>query len=462
MARPPLTPLAGLLALLALAHHGEAIVVKSSLRSKPESDQPGSEVIEAAEAASPRTGYPSSAYEGIQSVPVKVWLIGIYLAAMLISSAIRQRSTGGTDKRAADKDMPVGQQTAATPAAAARSEAKPLLPDKKRPSAREAFEAAAILLVWMVVSPMFILLNKWCFTTGGFPFPVTLTAMHMGTCFAVFGAMSWLPKGVRTRIMPDVDTPIPWGVYCKGFLPAALLMTMSLGLANVALLHASVIFIQLIKPLTVVITSLAAFSWGLEVPTVTHLVVVSVVAFGVIVAAFGGAEFSLIGLLCQLSASTCEGMRLIVLQGVMQTDLRLDPVTTVYRFAPLAGLILCFVSFLFEEPLDLASVHCPWMILLNCLSAVLLNILIALVISRTSAVVSVLAGITKDIGTIAVSSSLFARPITKTDLIGYGFSLSGICMYKVYKDRLPLFIKEGFFGGFREVIRGFSARAEAK
>jgi diacylglycerol kinase len=314
----------------------------------------------------------------------------------------------------------------------------------------------------MVVSPMFILLNKWCFTSGGFPFPVTLTAMHMGSCFAVFGAMSWLPKGIRTRIMPDVDTAIPWGVYCKGFAPAALLMTVSLGCANVALLHASVIFIQLIKPLTVVITSLAAFSWGLEVPTVTHLITVSIVASGVIVSAFGGAEFSLIGLLCQLTASTCEGLRLIVLQGVMQTELRLDPVTTVYRFAPLAGLVLCFISCILEEPLDLAKVHCPWIILVNCLSAVLLNVLIALVISRTSAVVSVLAGIAKDIGTIGVSSSLFARPVTSTDVLGYSLSLTGICMYKVYKDRLPLFLKEGFLGGWREVFRVFFARAEAK
>lgn len=460
MARFPLAPVAGLLALAALAPQSEAIVAKAALRSSPESDQPGSEVIEAALAAPPRTRYPNSALEGIQYVPLKVWLIGCYLAAMFISSGIRQHSAGGAERRAASKDRPAGQQTVASPAAA-RPEATPLLPDK-RVSAREGFEAAVILLVWMVVSPMFILLNKWCFTSGGFPFPVTLTAMHMGSCFAVFGAMSWLPKGIRTRIMPDVDTAIPWGVYCKGFAPAALLMTVSLGCANVALLHASVIFIQLVKPLTVVITSLAAFSWGLEVPTVTHLITVSIVAGGVIVAAFGGAEFSLIGLLCQLTASTCEGLRLIVLQGVMQTEMKLDPVTTVYRFAPLAGLVLCFISFLLEEPLDLTRVNCPWMILFNCLSAVLLNILIALVISRTSAVVSVLAGIAKDIGTISVSSSLFARPITATDLIGYGMSLTGICMYKVYKDRLPLFLKEGFLGGWREVISSFSARAEAK
>ncbi|CAK0819587.1 unnamed protein product, partial [Prorocentrum cordatum] len=213
---PPLAPAAALVALAALAPRGEAIVAKVALRSRPESDQPGSEVMEAASTAGKHaTRYPSSALEGIQAVPLKAWLVGCYLAAIVISSGIRQRSSGGAARRAAGTDKPVGRQTPASPAAVARSEASPLLPDSKRPSAREGFEAAAILLVWMVVSPMFILLNKWCFTSGGFPFPITLTAMHMGSCFAVFGAVSWLPKGLRTRIMPDVDTAIPWGVYCK-------------------------------------------------------------------------------------------------------------------------------------------------------------------------------------------------------------------------------------------------------
>jgi solute carrier family 35 protein C2 len=317
-------------------------------------------------------------------------------------------------------------------------------------------------MMWMVISPMFTMLNKWCFTEGGFPFPVTLTALHMGSCFVVFGAISLLPRGIRAWVLPDVDTPIPCDVYLKGFVPAALLMAVSLGLGNVALLHTSVIFTQLIKPLNVVITSVAAFAWGLEVPTVTHLLTVTIVAGGVCVAAFGGTEFSVIGLLCQLTASAAEGLRLIVLQGVMQTNLKLDPVTTVYRFAPLASLVLCFMSVLLENPLDLSHVHAPGMILMNCISAVILNILIALVIARTSAVVSVLAGVAKDIGTIIVSSYIFGQPLTFTDMLGYGMSLTGICMYKVYKDRLALFINNGFFGGWYQVICSFLVRPESK
>merc|ERR1719195_1193245 len=35
-----------------------------------------------------------------------------------------------------------------------------------------------VVLAWMMCSTGFILYNKWMFTTGGFPYPVTLTAMQ--------------------------------------------------------------------------------------------------------------------------------------------------------------------------------------------------------------------------------------------------------------------------------------------
>lgn len=138
-----------------------------------------------------------------------------------------------------------------------------------------------------------------------------------------------------------MDTCIPWDVYLKSFVPAALLMAVLLCFGNLALLHSSVISVQLIKPFNVVITSVAAFACGLEVPSLTHFVTVTIVALGVFVAMSGGAEFSKIGVLCQLTSSCADGLRLVVLQSFMQTTLKLDP--TIYRFAPLACLVLVLV-----------------------------------------------------------------------------------------------------------------------
>jgi len=248
--------------------------------------------------------------------------------------------------------------------------------------------------------------------------------------------------------MPDVDKIIPKDIYLQGLLPAAFLMALSLGIGNLGFLYASVAFIQMIKPVNVVVASLAGFAWGLEVFTPSHAIIACIVSGGVSMAALGSFDdFSGIGLLCQLTASVSEGLRLILLQGVLQGRLRLDPLTTIYRFTPAAGLLLCCFSYMFEGHVVWAGLPNWWVLPLNCLMAVLLNVLIVSVIAETSAVVFVLAGVAKDIATIALSVSIYATPIRTVEIIGYSTSVAGICMYKVYKDHLQLFKELGFLGG---------------
>jgi len=309
-----------------------------------------------------------------------------------------------------------------------------------------------VVMAWMVCSTGFILYNKWMFAMGGFPYPLTLTAMHMGSCYAVFGCISLLPQHIRRRLMPDIEKAIPTDIYLQGLIPAAVLMSLSLGIGNLGFLYASVAFIQMIKPVNVVVTSLAGFAWGLEVFTSSHAIIACIVSGGVSMAALGSiSNFSAMGLACQLTASVSEGLRLILLQGVLQGKLRMDPLTTVYRFTPWAGLLLCGFSFILEGQVVWSGLPNLWVLPLNCLMAVLLNVLIVSVIAETSAVVFVLAGVTKDIATIALSVCLYDTPIRTVEIIGYSTSVAGICMYKVYKDHLQLFKDLGFFEGIAAV-----------
>jgi drug/metabolite transporter (DMT)-like permease len=304
----------------------------------------------------------------------------------------------------------------------------------------------------MTCSTGFILYNKWMYTTGGFPYPMTLTAMHMGSCYLIFGCLSWLPQHIRKRFMPDIDKTIPADIYMQGLVPAALLMSLSLGIGNLGFLYASVAFIQMIKPVNVVVTSIAGFAWGLEVFTPSHAIIACIVSGGVSMAAFGSiSNFSAVGLACQLTASVSEGLRLILLQGVLHGRLRLDPLTTVYRFAPSAGLWLCCFSFILEANVDWSALPNLWVLPLNCLVAVLLNVLIVSVIAETSAVVFVLAGVTKDIATIALSVCIYGTPIRAVEILGYSTSVAGICLFKVYKDHLQLFKELGFIQGMANV-----------
>jgi len=342
-----------------------------------------------------------------------------------------------------------------------KTEKDPLMQDLQLPTQQSAvapprqpsiLRACLVLLAWMTCSTGFILYNKWMFTKGGFPYPMTLTAMHMGSCYLIFGCLSWLPQNICQRFMPDINKTIPADIYLQGFVPAALLMSLSLGVGNLGFLYASVAFIQMIKPVNVVVTSIAGFAWGLEVFTPSHAIIACIVSGGVSMAAFGSiSNFSAVGLACQLTASVSEGLRLILLQGVLHGRLRLDPLTTVYRFAPSAGLWLCCFSYILEANVDWASLPNLWVLPLNCLMAVLLNVLIVSVIAETSAVVFVLAGVTKDIATIALSVCLYGTRIRVVEIVGYSTSVAGICLYKVYKDHLQLFKERGFLNGMAVV-----------
>lgn len=369
-------------------------------------------------------------------------LLTLTFVLVLVASWISQREAG-THGLKTEKDPLVGDLQVPTQQPAAAPPRQPSM-----------IRACLVLLAWMTCSTGFILFNKWMFTKGGFPYPMTLTAMHMGSCYLVFGCLSFLPQHISRRFMPDIDKKIPADIYLQGLLPAALLMALSLGVGNLGFLYASVAFIQMIKPVNVVVTSIAGFAWGLEVFTSSHAIIACIVSGGVSMAAFGSiSNFSAVGLVCQLTASVSEGLRLILLQGVLQGKLRLDPLTTVYRFAPSAGLWLCGFSFILEANVDWTNLPNLWVLPLNCLVAVLLNVLIVSVIAETSAVVFVLAGVTKDIATIALSACLYDTHIRAVEIVGYSTSVAGICLYKVYKDHLPLFKEQGFLGGLASVCR---------
>lgn len=315
-------------------------------------------------------------------------------------------------------------------------------------------KCGALVGLWMAVSVSLIIFNKWLFTNGEFPYPLTLAAMHMGCCFIVFGAISWLPAPYRRCVMPDVDKEIPIWPYLKASLPVALLYALGVGFGDLGFLYASVSFNLFVKPSNVVFTTLAAFAFGLEVCTSTHVFIVFLVASGVATAAAAGLEFSMAGLGCQLIATATEGVRLVLIQRVCQRGMKLDPITTLYHFAPFTGFLLCGLAFAFDGPVDLTRVTSPGLLALNCGLAVVLNVLIVGTIARTSAMVFVMCGVIKDITTIVISALAFHVSITHLEMAGYGMSLIGIGTYKVYKNNLEVFVERGFFGGFGHVLFG--------
>lgn len=380
----------------------------------------------------------------------RVWFALLYAAALAANLACWRCTAGPPggpeDKGASDLAPGEPDEVALGRAAAGPAEG---------PAAGARLELGKSILVagaWMVVSVVLVLFNKWLFSEGGFPYPLTLAAMHMASCFVVFGIVSCLPPRFRTCVMPDVDRHISWESYLQGFLPIAILYGIGVGFGDMGFMFASVSFNLFMKPANIVWTTAAAFAFNLEVRTSTHVFIVVLVAVGVAMAAGSDLDFSLVGFLCQLVATASEGVRLVLIQRMCQCGTRLDPVTMLYRFAPLTGLLLCGLSFAFEDPLDWGGLARPGLLALNCAIAVVLNVLIVGTIARTSAMIFVMCTVFKDIATVALSSVAFHAVLAPLEVAGYAVSLLGICLYKVYKGNLDLFVKDGLFGGFQQLL----------
>jgi hypothetical protein len=257
---------------------------------------------------------------------------------------------------------------------------------------------------------------------------------------------------MKLALMPDAEVPIPWGTYVQNILSISLFLSVSLGAGQVALLFASVPFLVMIKPINCITVSLGAFLLGVEVPTSSHLIIVTLIAFGVFVATDNAAEFSLYGCLLQIMSAICSGIQLACTQRFTTGTFKVDPVSTVYLYSLPTSVLLGLATIVTERPYDFSRLLAPWVLTHNVALAVILNVLVAVVVKKTSAVVYTLVGIIKDIGLVGVSSLIFMTPVTTNSALGYSLAIVGLCMYKAYKDNFDMFKKQGFVHGMHMVM----------
>eukprot|EP00747_Dinoflagellata_sp_TGD_P051759 gnl/TRDRNA2_/TRDRNA2_147517_c0_seq2.p1 gnl/TRDRNA2_/TRDRNA2_147517_c0~~gnl/TRDRNA2_/TRDRNA2_147517_c0_seq2.p1 ORF type:complete len:345 (-),score=44.96 gnl/TRDRNA2_/TRDRNA2_147517_c0_seq2:542-1576(-) len=282
-------------------------------------------------------------------------------------------------------------------------------------------------------------------------------------CYVFFGACRLIPcTALKERLMPDSNVKISWADYLLAIVPIAVSNSAGLALGNLAVKHASVAFLQMIKPANLIWGSLVAFAFKVEVASLTHMIVVIIVVCGVTIASARNADFSLLGFVLQLLATFTEGSKLVLIQNVTSKRLKLDSLTAIFKYSPIACCCLMALSLAVEGVAPWAELPSKAPIVgSNAMAAVVLNVLIVGTVSRTSAVVFIFGGVIKDIGTIAASMLLFGSPVGINQVAGFGLSIMGILMYKVYKQNLDVFLGLGFVKGF-VTVTGFNLTVARK
>lgn len=288
------------------------------------------------------------------------------------------------------------------------------------------------LLVYILLSSGVILYNKWVLSPNyfNFPFPITLTMIHMGFS----GAVAFFLVRIVKVVSPVKMT---FKIYATCVIPISAFFASSLWFGNTAYLHISVAFIQMLKALMPVATFLMAVICGtdkLRCDVFSNMVLVSV---GVVISSYGEIHFNVIGTLYQVTGIFAEALRLVLTQVLLQKKgLTLNPITSLYYIAPCSFMFLFVPWYFLEKPrMEISQIQFNfWIFFSNALSALALNFSIFLAIGRTGAVTIRVAGVLKDWILIALSTVVFPEStITGLNIIGYAIALCGVVMYNYLK-----------------------------
>ncbi|RSH82204.1 hypothetical protein EHS25_006137 [Saitozyma podzolica] len=275
--------------------------------------------------------------------------------------------------------------------------------------------ASIIVPVWILLSGSIILLNKQIFTTLNFPYPVFLTFYHMVVATIGTRLLRLVPgRFSQTRV------DMPMSLKLRIILPMAVLFSASLILSNVAYVHLSVSFVQMLKAFIPVLVLVIQLVSGLQSYNHLLMVVICLTCAGCFIAASGEVRFSVFGLVCQTSAVIVESMRLVLIQ-VLLKEYKMDPLTSIAMYAPICVVIIGMIMPVVEgaEPwlYVLDRVGIP-LLLVNGALAFALNIAGVLLIDSAGSVVLTLSGVCKDILLITLSVLVLGSAIAPIQVLG--------------------------------------------
>eukprot|EP00930_Biecheleria_cincta_P053145 TRINITY_DN38514_c0_g1_i1.p1 TRINITY_DN38514_c0_g1~~TRINITY_DN38514_c0_g1_i1.p1 ORF type:complete len:363 (+),score=65.91 TRINITY_DN38514_c0_g1_i1:120-1091(+) len=294
-------------------------------------------------------------------------------------------------------------------------------------------ETVLVGTIYILVSAALIGFNKYLMHEGRFPHAMALTCMHMLSS-GVFSVVFY-------SLRPELYTSAPQakanlGRVLRFMVPLALLFAYGLWASNRAYFFCSVAFLQFCKQSNVVWMFLMACAAGLQQFQASKMAILLVVISGCSLCVHGEVNFSLLGFLLQISSQTCELTKNLLSEVVMGGELRLDPLTfvgfqTVLSFVPLSAALA--YSWTPEISKDfLAMRH---ILLLNSFLAFALNVALATVVKRLSALSLVLAGVVKDVFIVASSVLILGDPISIQQMVGAIVALLGLGLWSHLKLR---------------------------
>lgn len=104
---------------------------------------------------------------------------------------------------------------------------------------------------------------------------------------------------------------------------------------------------------------------------------VCIIVVGVAIASLGEIKFVVVGVVYQMAGIMFESTRLVMIQRLLSADFKMDPLVSLYYFAPVCAITNAILTWIFEAPnmsmADFARVG-YFTLFLNAGCAFLLNV----------------------------------------------------------------------------------------
>lgn len=309
-----------------------------------------------------------------------------------------------------------------------------------------------LILCWYAFSTAISVYNKWMFDAKKhhFGFPLFVTSWHMMMQFVLSSiALKLFPQFIPRK--PNGTPSRPSGIdWASKVVPCALATALDIGLSNTSLKTITLTFYTMCKSSNLAFVLFFAFIFGLEVIRWSLIGIIALITVGVVMMVAAETKFVLSGAVQVLTASALGGLRWALTQMLLDREEMgmSNPIATIFWLAPVMGVSLISLSALFESWYDIfASSSGYFDTFPHALKTVGLmagpgffafgmNLSEFALIKRTSVVTLSVAGIFKEVLTIALASSVFGDELTPINVTGLCVTLFGIGLYNFLKYRL--------------------------
>lgn len=303
--------------------------------------------------------------------------------------------------------------------------------------------------IWICVSACMIIFNASLLSS--FRHPIWLTFWHqLVSTILILCVRFTRPALVATG---DEKAGLPPLTILRAIeigLPVAFAQCVGLMTGNIAIMHISVSFAQMVKAWTPACVYSIGCLMGNQQFSAPIAKTILIITFGLSVTSFGELNFNAFGFCMQVAALMSEGVRINMLEVRLKSQgYKLNPLTSIQVFAPMASIILLICALVFDKDAitwEVIESVGKTALVANGLIAFVLNIAIYMAIQVASGLVFTLAGVIKDVVIITGSVIMFGTSVSTMQLLGYVMAMAGLQTYGIVsKD--PASFEDGLVCG---------------